>query len=1230
MSESDRASRSRAKGKADGDRPRRSAAPVQRASTAPAWLGGTSGGAALGLGGVQRQVKVGENGDSFERQAESVAQRVASGGSVAPDSISQVASPAGQRAPKTDEKKPPEPKKPEPVQKAAKPDESKPTEKLPEPPKPGSVQKAAKADLPEKKPEPTAVQKAEKVREKGKDAEKPLEEKLKGAPVQRAPLDSLSDMKPEEPEKEPEPAAVQMASKDSTRNEPSLAMEDAAQRAIDRKDPGHPLPDSTRDHLEQGLGVNLGDVRVHDDETAQGAAGDLEARAFTHGSDIWLGHGESPHNIGLMAHEATHVVQQTGAAQRMLVQRAAPKSGKAGTPPEPPVEMDLPLPVIKSRHRTLFEGWASAGKLMRPAGYDRGKPDQRSIWMDGIKEIPEPVFKKMHLSKDFKGEKPAKLPSGKKISGTYKDYVEWGKVPQWDRNWKERSFQVDHMIELQVADEGAIGPANTIANLELFDSRANTSAGATLKNEIRAEVADLLKKKGKKGNEAEVATFLRKTDIVFKRIGKGVGKVPEADSAYWTRAEIEAGKPFQGIEPQATPGKAGGPELFALLSPGGALVLHEYAHGLGSTKIVVTKPVAQRAVAGLIISKLDLKSEYHEKKADAEIGSVAAAWDLPEGFKPKTSLSGLKLYKPAEGEYTGALQGLPGLTADVKGMSEIVFKDVRIRNGELYATGLFIPSIPIFGKRPIEARLRGRDIEFALVFTSENIKLPVPGLNIDTASVAVFMGTQGLGVEGGIDFSVERLGSGSLGTRFDTVKGFSAEGSFNFDSELFDKAEIRLWYREQKFGGEGTLAIEKPNKIKGIKAASVMARFDDGRFTAEGKVQPSIPGIKQADLMVAYQKETGLEIGGVLTLADNIPGISSGSVEVNLKKLENGWKVRAAGKAVPKIPGVSSQISITYDDGAFDIAGTAGYDKGLLKGSISIGATNRPIGPDGKPAAEAPGPGANKITLYGGGSLTLRLAPWLEATAGVRLLPNGEIEVTGRIGLPAVLEIFKEKKLEKNIFKIGIDIPIVGVAVAGQRIGIFANISGGLDLDAGIGPGQLQDLHLEVTYNPAHEEQTRVGGAASLHIPAHAGLRMFVRGSLGVGIPIVSASAGIEVGGGLGLEGALNAGVNVDWTPTKGLDLTASAEIFVEPKLKFDITGFVLVEADLFVTTIELYAKRWQLASMEYGSGLRFGLKLPIHYQEGKPFDISFSDVQFILPDISPSELLPGLIKKIA
>ena len=88
-------------------------------------------------------------------------------------------------------------------------------------------------------------------------------------------------------------------------------------------------------------------------------------------------------------------------------------------------------------------------------------------------------------------------------------------------------------------------------------------------------------------------------------------------------------------------------------------------------------------------------------------------------------------------------------------------------------------------------------------------------------------------------------------------------------------------------------------------------------------------------------------------------------------------------------------------------------------------------------------------------------------------------------------------------------------------------------------------------------------------------------------------------------------------------------EIFVQPKFKFDVTGEVLVEADLLLKTIELYSKTWQLASFEYGSDLRFGVRFPIHYEEGRPFNISLSDVEFVVPEIDPMDLLTGLIKRI-
>ena len=94
---------------------------------------------------------------------------------------------------------------------------------------------------------------------------------------------------------------------------------------------------------------------------------------------------------------------------------------------------------------------------------------------------------------------------------------------------------------------------------------------------------------------------------------------------------------------------------------------------------------------------------------------------------------------------------------------------------------------------------------------------------------------------------------------------------------------------------------------------------------------------------------------------------------------EEGYQVRATGTAVPSIPGISSSISVEYNNGALLIQGEAAYDRGLLSGRINIGATNMAIGDDGQPTGDPD----DTMRVFGGGSLTLQLTPWLEATAGV-------------------------------------------------------------------------------------------------------------------------------------------------------------------------------------------------------------------------------------------------------
>jgi Domain of unknown function (DUF4157) len=90
---------------------------------------------------------------------------------------------------------------------------------------------------------------------------------------------------------------------------------------------GQPLPALVRAPMEQALGADFSDVRVHTGAQADALNQSLQARAFTTGRDIFFRRGGfepgSQNGQALLAHELTHVVQQDGSAspliQRQLV-----------------------------------------------------------------------------------------------------------------------------------------------------------------------------------------------------------------------------------------------------------------------------------------------------------------------------------------------------------------------------------------------------------------------------------------------------------------------------------------------------------------------------------------------------------------------------------------------------------------------------------------------------------------------------------------------------------------------------------------------------------------------------------------------------------------------------------------------------------------------------------------------------------------------------------------------
>jgi len=92
---------------------------------------------------------------------------------------------------------------------------------------------------------------------------------------------------------------------------------------------GSPLPKHVRSKVEPVLGSDLSHVKIHSDTNANQAAKSINTKAFTHQNNIFLGKGQSANDLSLMAHEATHVVQQSHSWRSLntrYIQRAAIKN----------------------------------------------------------------------------------------------------------------------------------------------------------------------------------------------------------------------------------------------------------------------------------------------------------------------------------------------------------------------------------------------------------------------------------------------------------------------------------------------------------------------------------------------------------------------------------------------------------------------------------------------------------------------------------------------------------------------------------------------------------------------------------------------------------------------------------------------------------------------------------------------------------------------------------------
>ena len=203
---------------------------------------------------------------------------------------------------------------------------------------------------------------------------------------------------------------------------------------------GQAMGDNIRKPMEQAFGADFGGVKVHTDSRSDQLNQSIQARAFTTGQDVFFRQGEyNPGSRGgqeLLAHELTHVVQQSGGT----VQRS-PLSYK--------VTDSKTVEDVIQRYDMTYGG------LTHDCGTDmhvliRGNTD------------PD-------LSK---GSKPSVLPSWWPGSGS-----------------TERDYFQQYVVQGHLLNQDLGGPGNMMENLTPITRSTNTTHFKQIEDEVKNEVS---------------------------------------------------------------------------------------------------------------------------------------------------------------------------------------------------------------------------------------------------------------------------------------------------------------------------------------------------------------------------------------------------------------------------------------------------------------------------------------------------------------------------------------------------------------------------------------------------------------------------------------------------------------------------------------------------------------------------------------------------------------------
>jgi hypothetical protein len=282
------------------------------------------------------------------------------------------------------------------------------------------------------------------------------------------------------------------------------------------KGSGRSLDDSTRTEMESKMSADFSRVKIHTGGDAHHMNESVNAKAFTHGDDIYFKTGNydpgSTRGVELLAHELTHVIQQRGSSINPGVQRQAESDEESE--PYPEQEMDSASVDDDSESKMPGSDDADFDDELEDESEEHAdvsqEPGDSDVKTEEVAEPAEGPRKKKKKPLKFR-RKPHRTKSFSGRTGIFR-----GKRGKYRRNWQWTWGNVETQRDppTKKTREQTL-TASDSAEAEAGDSKITAHGALFYKNEAIAGIVELSNYE----EEAEVSVTPPTPSLAFNETG---------------------------------------------------------------------------------------------------------------------------------------------------------------------------------------------------------------------------------------------------------------------------------------------------------------------------------------------------------------------------------------------------------------------------------------------------------------------------------------------------------------------------------------------------------------------------------------------------------------------------------------------------------------------------------------------------------------------------------------